>query len=78
VRHFRNVSGHLPYFRAATKDYANKEKLGRGRWSGAAVRPEWKRGNRILPFVGRVVWRLRMPLAMVLALVFFLLVSSRK
>lgn len=78
VRHLRNVSGNLPYFRAATKDYSDKEKLGRGRWSGAAARPEWRHGDRILPFVGRVLWRLRVPLAMVLALVFFLLASSRK
>jgi mannan polymerase II complex MNN10 subunit len=78
VRHFRNLSGQLPYFRAAARDYSNKEKLGRGRWSGSAARPDWRQGNRILPFVGRVAWRLRVPLVLLLALFFFLVVSSRK
>jgi mannan polymerase II complex MNN10 subunit len=77
VRHIRNLSGQLPYFRSPARDYANKEKLGRGRWSGSVTsQPEWRR--RLLPFVGRVLWRLRVPLALLFTLIFFLVVSSRE
>jgi mannan polymerase II complex MNN10 subunit len=76
VRHIRNLSGQLPYFRSPARDYANKEKLGRGRWSSSASQPEWRR--RLLPFIGRIAWRLRVPLALLFALVFFLVVSSRE
>ncbi|KAF2400346.1 hypothetical protein EJ06DRAFT_477200 [Trichodelitschia bisporula] len=54
--HLRKFSAKLPYFNG--KDYADKEKLGRGRGRVA-------RAKEVLAFVGRVAWRFRLRLAVV-------------
>ncbi|QDS68167.1 hypothetical protein FKW77_010399 [Venturia effusa] len=61
-RHFRNFSAKLPYFHA--RDYSEKEKLGRGRWSPSAAESFL---HNIPAFLGRVVWRMRLRFAAVLA-----------
>lgn len=58
ARHFQ-----LPYF--GSSGYADKEKLGRGRWSGGGS----MRAKDIPAFLGRIVWRLRARLAIVLGMV---------
>lgn len=65
-RHFSGLSSRLPYFNS--QNYSDKEKLGRGRWSSSAAA---SRLHNILAFLGRVIWRLRLRFAAVLA---FLLV----
>lgn len=62
-RHARQLSRSLPTFNLrARKDYAEKEKLGRGRWAS-------HRGGRIVPFVGRTIWRMRLRIMLAFALV---------
>lgn len=74
ARHFRKVSGRLPVFSA--KDYSDKEKLGRGRW--IASTPALK-SKDILPFLGRMLWRARLQISIVSALLFFFFfILSRK
>lgn len=67
--HLRRMSSGLPSFRGGdSKSYAEKEKLGRGRWAagnGDAV-------NRVLTLIGRTIWRMRLRFALVVA--FLLLV----
>lgn len=58
-RHARQISRRLPSFTlGGRKDYAEKEKLGRGRWSSG-------RGGRIAPFLGRTLWRWRLRILLV-------------
>jgi mannan polymerase II complex MNN10 subunit len=72
-RHFRRVSGKLPIF--SSRDYSHKEKLGRGRW-GMAGRSLTSKD--ILPFLGRTIWKMRLQLLMVTAIIlFFVFVISR-
>jgi hypothetical protein len=66
-RHFQNLSARLPYFNS--RDYSDKEKLGRGRWSSSAA---GSRFQNVLVFLGRVIWRMRLRFGAVLA--FLLLV----
>jgi hypothetical protein len=54
----------LPYF--GSGDYSDKEKLGRGRWSG----PGAARFSSILAHLGRFFWRLRARFAIVLIILF--------
>lgn len=62
-RHARQISRRLPSFNlGGRKDYAEKEKLGRGRWSSG-------HGSRIAPFVGRTLWRWRLRIMLVFALI---------
>ncbi|KAF2869287.1 galactosyl transferase GMA12/MNN10 family-domain-containing protein [Massariosphaeria phaeospora] len=55
-RHFRKISTQLPF------SYAEKEKLGRGRYQGNKVMQTFKR-------IGRNFWRLRRSLGLVLLLI---------
>lgn len=73
-RHFQNLSAKLPYFNS--RDYSDKEKLGRGRWSSSAG----SRFHNILAFLGRVIWRMRLRFAPVLAflLLIILFYATRK
>ena len=64
TKHFRRFSNKLPYFNS--RDYSDKEKLGRGR-------PPLTNPYQVLAFLGRVVWRFRQRFA--IALVFLFLVS---
>lgn len=73
-RHARQLSRKLPSFNlGGKKDYAEKEKLGRGRWAPG-------RGSKIAPYLGRTVWRMRLRLLMILALIlaFVLFYVTRK
>jgi mannan polymerase II complex MNN10 subunit len=59
-RHFRKLSMTLPHL-----GYAEKEKLGRGRW-----RPNSNtKIGQAVAFLGRIIWRLRLRLAIVLGFV---------
>ena len=64
-RHARRLSGKLPSFNMGGR-YAEKEKLQRGRcgFSNAT------KAGRVLNHIGRVVWRLRLRLMVLLGLVF--------
>jgi hypothetical protein len=66
-RHFRRISTSLPF------SYAEKEKLGRGRFQGSKV-------AQILNRIGRNIWRLRKPVGLVLFLLlsFILFYVTRK
>ncbi|KAI4209840.1 MAG: hypothetical protein LQ351_007258 [Letrouitia transgressa] len=55
-RHARQLSRSLPSFVKGQRDYAEKEKLGRGRWYPS----NGTRTGRILGFIGRTIWRLRL------------------
>lgn len=73
-RHARQLSRRLPSFNfGETKDYAEKEKFGRGRWASG-------RGSKIAPYLGRTIWRMRLRLLMILALIlaFVLFYVTRK
>jgi hypothetical protein len=59
----RKFSDNLPYFNNK-RSYADKEKLGRGRMS---IR--WTNPHQVLAFLGRVMWRFRSRVAIVLILV---------
>lgn len=65
-RQARQISRSLPSFHiGGRKDYAEKEKLGRGRWypnSGS-------RTARISTYFGRLIWRMRLRLLLVLGFV---------
>lgn len=68
--HMRNkLSSNLPRFNTShDRDYADKEKLGRGRWSA-------NNGNMIGGFLsrmGRMVWRMRLRALVVLAFLFLI------
>ncbi len=64
-RHARKISTSLPTFSlGGRKDFADKEKLGRGRWPPIA-------GNRTVRYLqrtGRVAWRFRLRLGIILGL----------
>jgi len=66
------MSQSLSFWR--TKNFSDKEKLGRGRM--ATARTEWKRGDRILPFVGRVVWKMRLQFLIIFVILGALLFST--
>lgn len=62
-RHARQISRRLSSFNLrGRRDYAEKEKLGRGR------RP-LGRGGRIAPYLGRILWRLRLRILLVLGFI---------
>ena len=65
-RHYRRLSGSLPRFHmgGGARDYAEKEKLGRGRWcpgNGSVV------GN-LTAFAGKVLRRMRLRFLLVIAI----------
>jgi len=62
-RHFRTFSNSLPrYNRAASKDYAEKEKLGRGRWPLNLT----DMLRNIVAILWRSIWRMRLRLTIVI------------
>lgn len=65
-RHARQMSRSLPSFVRG----AEKEKLGRGRW----YPNNGSRAGRILAFVGRTIWRLRLRLLVALSLILAIIV----
>jgi mannan polymerase II complex MNN10 subunit len=66
-RHFRKVSGRLPIF--SSKDYSDKEKLGRGRWSTSTPT---LRTKDVLPFIGRIFWKARLFITIVVTTLIFI------
>lgn len=62
-RYFRRLSGRLPFFNS--QSYAEKEKLGRGRWAAARR----SRPRDILAFFGRAIWKLRKQLVVAIAVI---------
>lgn len=65
-RHARRLSSSLPTFTmGGRRDFADKEKLGRGRWPPM----NGSRPGRFLTSVGRLIWRLRLRLGIVLGLI---------
>jgi len=66
ARHARRISGSLPRFNLGTRrDYADKEKLGRGRWSPS----NGTRAGRLRTFVASFLRRTRLRFLLVLAFV---------
>jgi hypothetical protein len=61
-RYFQGVTSRLPYFNS--RNFSDKEKLGRGRWSSSAA---GSRVHNLMAFLGRVIWRMRLRFAAVLA-----------
>lgn len=70
-RHFRRLSSSLPRFsHPGSTHYAEKEKLGRGRWNphdGDSLR-------NLVRMIRRIVWRARLRLALVVGFLFFVIV----
>ena len=77
-RHARKISTSLPTFRmTGRRDFSDKERLGRGRWT----RMSGSRTGRLLAFLGRTIWRLRLRmgilLAFILAIILFYVTRER-
>lgn len=62
---FRRVSAKLPFFNNS-RNYADKEKLGRGRWSASSRR---SKARDILAFLGRSLWKLRKQLIVIITII---------
>jgi len=62
-KYFRRVSGKLPFFNS--QSYAEKEKLGRGRWTPARR----NKPRDILAFFGRALWKLRKQILVVATII---------
>ena len=75
-RHLRRISTSLPTFNTGRRDFSDKEKLGRGRWTPSNN----TRTGRILSTIGRMIWRMRLKLGIVLGLflLYVLFYASRK
>lgn len=76
-RHYRSISNSLPHFNLGSdKSYAEKEKLGRGRWMGQ----DGSRMARVRSLVRRVGQKMKLRYLIVLALVamYFLFYWTRK
>jgi mannan polymerase II complex MNN10 subunit len=74
-RHYRNLSNSLPHFHiGGEKSYAEKEKLGRGRWAGSS------KLARIRNSLGRVSRAMKLRFMIVLAFVMMIILfySTRK
>lgn len=69
-KHFRRISNSLPF---SSPSYADKEKLGRGRYEG-------NKAYQLLARFGRTTWRLRRSVGLVLLIVlgFILFYATRK
>ena len=64
-RHARTISSSLPSFHLrGRRDYAEKEKLGRGRWSATGS----SRSGRLHTYLGRTTRRMRLRLLIILGL----------
>ncbi|KAL1302525.1 hypothetical protein AAFC00_002911 [Neodothiora populina] len=66
-KHMRNISNSLPFFNQHPQDdrFAEKEKLGRGRWQ---PRPGSSRWAGIGGRLGRLLWRMRLRVMVILVL----------
>jgi hypothetical protein len=72
--HLGKISANLPFW--APKNFSDKEKLGRGRWraAGRELRPA-----DVPPFIGRLLWKLRLPVAVLLSIVLLIaFITGRK
>jgi len=76
TRHMRRISSSLPRFHANSQHYAEKEKLGRGRWSVQNV-PLLGRLKGILARMGRKL-RLRLFLALLAFVTVIIFYNSRR
>ena len=65
IWNFRRVSAKLPFFNDS-RNFADKEKLGRGRWSAASRR---SKARDILAFLGRSLWKLRKQLIVIITII---------
>ena len=75
-RHYRSISNSLPRFNLGTeKSYAEKEKLGRGRWVGAEKK--LARVGAVLKRVNRKT-KIRVLLVLSLILLYILFYATRK
>lgn len=65
-KHMRSISSSLPFFNQSPQDerFAEKEKLGRGRWQSPPGGNTW---SSLLARIGRLIWRLRLRFAILLA-----------
>jgi mannan polymerase II complex MNN10 subunit len=69
-RHARRISTSLPTFSmGGRRDFSDKEKLGRGRWPPI----NGSRTGRFLSTLGRLLWRLRLRLGIVLCFILAIL-----
>lgn len=75
TRHMRRISSSLPRFHADSQHYAEKEKLGRGRWSAQNV-PLLGRLKGIMARMGRKL-RLRLLLSFLVFLGLIIFYNSR-
>ena len=75
-RHARKISTSLPTFSLSKRDYSDKEKLGRGRWPASRT----GKTGRFLTTFGRMLWRGRLRLGVVLGLIlaFVLFYATRE
>lgn len=74
-RHMRNLSNSLPHFHmGGDKSYAEKEKLGRGRWVGSS---KMARIRNTLARVSRKV-RIRFMIALAFVMMIILFYSTRR
>ncbi|KAF1346796.1 galactosyl transferase GMA12/MNN10 family-domain-containing protein [Delphinella strobiligena] len=71
-KHMRNISASLPFFNTAAQDdrFAEKEKLGRGRWQPPPGSSTW---SNVRGRLGRLIWRMRLRFVLVVALLFTIL-----
>lgn len=71
-KHMRNISASLPFFNTAPQDdrFAEKEKLGRGRWQPPPGSSTW---SNVRGRLGRLIWRMRLRFVLVVALLFTIL-----
>jgi len=65
-KHMRNISSSLPFFSRGPQDerFAEKEKLGRGRWQPQSERSTW---SNLSARVGRLFWRTRLRFLLLVA-----------
>ena len=75
ARHARKLSTSLPTFSSGSRNFSDKEKLGRGRWLPAGGSTP----VRLLAHLGRMIWRFRLRVGIVvgLLLAFILFYTTR-
>ena len=72
--HWRKISARLPLWDHGSASGGQQFARDRRKW-GARDR---RRGGRILPFVGRILWRLRVPIVIVILLILTLVYSTAR
>lgn len=75
ARHARKLSTSLPTFSSGARNFSDKEKLGRGRW----LPPGGGSPTQLLAHFGRMLWRFRLRVGIVLGLLvaFLLFYTTR-